>query len=171
MDQYLARTEVRLRRGWLVGSKIVIWYGRVVLFCRNYGEVPAKVLSVKSNASYSDEFTGSDIRAIDPNISTTIIFPDKEHEFSAAGVEGIQSHRKLNIRFGFIIEYEYLPGNIGEYGVIGEIHQTDYGVSETTRQTEWSKEYGIRNRIRTAFSRMRNASKLYALRFKKARRE
>lgn len=111
--------------------------------------MPAKVLRVRSSAAYNIQLTESDIRATEADSAVKMIFPNSEREFNAAGLEGIGAFRERNIGFGFIIEYEYLPGNIGEYGVIGEIHQRVTEVY-TTITRDWSKEYGLRKRVRMA---------------------
>lgn len=132
----LTRAQLRTRRAWIASSKITIEFNQVVFFCRNYGELPAKILFTKSAVSDTTQLTETDIRAAQGNLETTIIFPDNEHLFHASGSVEIPAFQEKRIWFGFIVEYKSISGSIGEYGVIGEVHQTRIA-SETSKAREW----------------------------------
>jgi hypothetical protein len=129
-------------RAWIGGGtdprterKIVRNVDRLVLYCKNYGQLPARVSGVRSAISES-QLTKLQLRSAQENPLKQIIFPDNQGEFTSQKVD-IKSHEDKTIWIGFIVRYEAISQSVGEYGIIGTYVSSHVGAAYFEHTDEW----------------------------------
>jgi hypothetical protein len=99
------------------GLKVVRNVDRLVLYCKNYGQLPARISWVKSTISES-QLNELQVRTAPENPSEQIIFPNHQVEFSTRQKVDIKHHEDKIIWVGFIVRYEATSESVGEYGIM-----------------------------------------------------
>jgi hypothetical protein len=109
---------------------------RLVLYCRNYGNIPAKTVWVKSAISES-EIKDSDIHT--KSLTKTLIFPGHERNFSTGNYPfPARPFQETSIWFGFIVRYEVPHSrDKGEYGILGKFVTNQTGAAYPSDTDEW----------------------------------
>lgn len=109
---------------------------RLVLYCKNYGSIPAKIVWVKSAISES-EVKDSDIHA--KSHTKTLIFPGHERNFSTGDYPSPpRPFQETGIWIGFIVRYDVPHSrNKGEYGILGKFFTNQTGAAYPSDTDEW----------------------------------
>jgi hypothetical protein len=147
----LTRNQVRLTReqigrAWIRAANIKVEFDQVILSCKNYGHLPAKILGVQACVSTMAQLTEPDIRAASTSARTymPMIFPNSEYEFPHPLPVKLMAYQEITFWFGFIVQYEYRRSNeieTDEYGVLGEIRRMKTGAQEMSVE-EWVERPG-----------------------------
>jgi hypothetical protein len=142
----LTRNQVRLTReqigrAWIRAANIKVEFDQVILSCKNYGQLAAKILGVQACVSTVAQLKEPNIRAASTSTRTymPMIFPNSEYEFSHPLPVKLMAYQEITFWFGFIVQYEYRRSNeleTGEYGVLGEIRRMKTGAQEMSVE-EW----------------------------------
>lgn len=130
------RTGLDRRGNRSTQCKIAIRVDRLVLYCKNYGQLPARVSGVRSTINES-ELTKLQLRSAQENPLKQVIFPDNQGDFTTIQKVDIKSHEDKTIWIGFIVRYEATSESVGEYGIIGTYVSSQVGAAYFKQTDEW----------------------------------
>jgi hypothetical protein len=136
MQQSIGRAWIGGGTDPLTQCKIAIRVDRLILYCKNYGQLPARVSGIRSAINES-QLTKLQLRSAQENPLKQIIFPDNQGDFTTIQKVDIKSHEDKTIWIGFIVRYEATSESVGEYGIIGTYVSSQVGAAYFKQTDEW----------------------------------